>query len=77
MYSIIYTDSAQSVQVEVYKCTEDTTMDGQPWKGRAVSVYQLVSLLLLPALLTVYCYQAVIRVLWRSVRQAPHISQRG
>ena len=36
--------------------------------GRAMSVYQLLSLLLIPALITIFCYQAVIRVLWRSVK---------
>ena len=59
--------------VEVFKCSEDTSDDGEPWRGRAVSLYQLFSLLVIPAIFTVFCYQAVIRVLWRSVRYLPPI----
>ena len=68
MYSIVYTNSNMTSSVEVFKCSEDTSDDGEPWRGRAVSLYQLFSLLLIPAIFTVFCYQAVIRVLWRSVR---------
>jgi len=68
VYSIVYTDVNQSVFVEVFKCSEDTSNDGEPWKGRAVSLYQLFSLLIIPAVITIFCYQAVIRVLWRSVK---------
>ena len=68
VYSITYTDHNQTVAVEVFKCSEDTSVDGHPWTGRAVSIYQLVSLLLLPAIITVFCYQAVIRVLWKSTK---------
>ena len=83
MYSIVYTDANHSVSVEVFKCSEDTSSDREPWKGegsvyniasddsdagRAVSLYQLFSLLLIPAVVTIFCYQAVIRVLWRSVK---------
>ena len=63
----MYTDKARSVFVEVYKCTEDSGMD-QPWQGRVVSLYQLATLLIIPAMLATCCYQAVIRVLWRSAR---------
>ena len=67
MYSIVYTDVARSQFVEVYKCTEDSAVD-QPWQGRVVALYQLATLLLIPAMLAIGCYQAVIRVLWRSAR---------
>ena len=67
VYSIVYTDPARTQFVEVYKCTEDSAMD-HPWQGRVVSLYQLATLLLIPAMLTIGCYQAVIRVLWRSSR---------
>ena len=33
-----------------------------------MSLYQLFSLLIIPAIITIFCYQAVIRVLWRSVK---------
>ena len=33
VYSIVYTDVNQSVFVEVFKCSEDTSNDGEPWKG--------------------------------------------
>ena len=68
MYSIVYTNSNMTSSVEVFKCSEDTSDEGEPWRGRAVSLYQLFSLLIIPAIFTVFCYQAVIRVLWRSVR---------
>ena len=68
VYSIVYTNSNMTSSVEVFKCSEDTSDDGEPWRGRAVSLYQLFSLLIIPAIFTVFCYQAVIRVLWRSVR---------
>ena len=67
VYSIVYTDPAHSQEVEVYKCTEDSAVD-QPWTGKAVSLYQLATLLVIPAVLATCCYQAVIRVLWRSTR---------
>ena len=67
VYSIVYTDRARSQFVEVYKCTEDSAME-QPWQGRVVSLYQLVTLLVIPAILAIGCYQAVIRVLWKSSR---------
>ena len=67
MYSIVYTDQHHTQAVEVYKCTEDTAVD-QPWTGKAVSVYQLVTLLIIPAVITISFYQAIIRVLWRSNR---------
>ena len=67
VYSIVYTDRARSQFVEVYKCTEDSAME-QPWQGRVVSLYQLVTLLVIPAILAMGCYQAVIRVLWKSSR---------
>ena len=62
VYSIVYTDRARSQFVEVYKCTEDSAME-QPWQGRVVSLYQLATLLVIPAILAMGCYQAVIRVL--------------
>ena len=73
VYSIIYTnrttlDNNQTVEVEVFKCSEDTSVDGHPWRGRAVSIYQLVSLFIIPAVITVFFYQAVIRVLWKSTK---------
>ena len=67
MYSIVYTDRARSQFVEVYKCTEDSAME-QPWQGRVVSLYQLATLLVIPAILAMGCYQAVIRVLWKYSR---------
>ena len=67
VYSIVYTDRARTQFVEVYKCTEDSAID-QPWQGRVVSLYQLATLLVIPAVLATCCYQAVIRVLWRSAR---------
>ena len=67
VYSIVYTDQHHTQAVEVYKCTEDTAVD-QPWTGKAVSVYQLVTLLIIPAVITISFYQAIIRVLWRSNR---------
>ena len=73
VYSIIYTNqtsqySNHTVSVEVFKCSEDTSADGHPWRGRAVSIYQLVSLFIIPAVITVFFYQAVIRVLWKSTK---------
>ena len=42
------------------QCTEDSTVE-DPWVGRAVALYQLFTLLVIPLLLSVGCYQAVIR----------------
>jgi len=67
VYSIVYTDPAHSQRVEVWQCTEDSTVE-DPWVGRAVALYQLFTLLVIPLLLSIGCYQAVIRVLWRSAR---------
>ena len=42
------------------QCTEDSAVE-DPWVGRAVALYQLFTLLLIPLLLSIGCYQAVIR----------------
>ena len=33
VYSIVYTDYNHTESVEVFKCSEDTSNDGEPWKG--------------------------------------------
>ena len=33
VYSVVYTDANHSVSVEVFKCSEDTSSEREPWKG--------------------------------------------